>query len=120
MPKFDSKYPDFLSGKITELNESIENILNKQGKLSGREIGLLEKLYFSRKENLDKLHKLMNSASAKRYLEKFSKEWRETADLLIKEDNRLIDKMKSRVDELKSDLQNLNKSKSLLIYSKEK
>ncbi len=120
MPKFDSKYPDILSGKIIELNKSIETILNKQGKLSTREIAKLEKLYFSRKEILDKLLKLMNSEPAKEYLEIFSKEWRQTADLLIKGDDRLIDKIKSRVVELKTDLQNLNKSKSLLIYSKEK
>lgn len=120
MPKFDSKYPDILSGKIIELNKSIEIILDKQEKLTAREIGRIEKLYFSRRENLDKLHLLMNSAPAKEYLEKFSKEWRQTADLLIKEDNRIIDRIKSRVRDIKSDLQNLNKSKSLLIYSKEK
>lgn len=120
MTKFDSKYPDILSGKIIVLNKSIEVILNKQGKLSSQEIDKLENLYFSRKENLDILHKFMNSAPARRYLEKYSKEWRDTADLLIKNDNRLINKIKSRVEELKSELQNLYKNKSLLIYSKEK
>ncbi len=120
MSKFDKNKIYGLLDDFSGRAYQIDRILSKDDKLQEQEIDTLNRLYGKRKEIIENLEKILNSEEGSIFLKENQNDWQSKINPVLELDKRNLDKLNSRVKEIGGDLKQLNKQKSVLIYTKEK
>ncbi len=118
MHRYKPGYPEETIEKIRKINSALLNLLEPEGNLNEKNRSYIEKLYTKRNEFLVELLDWKNSPAAEVILNENVKEWNEEAENLIMDDEKLLSLLKEKIDSVKSELIDLRKSVSVLVYKK--
>lgn len=105
--------------KIEINTNKVGDILTVNGKLDIEQIKELSKLYDNRQEMLDILKKWYDTEDSLEYLNKNKNEFDKRITAITEKDKKQLDNIEQRAKDLKTELKEIRKQKSVLIYSKE-
>jgi len=103
--------------KIERNTDKIAEILAFHGRLNSEQIKELSNLYDKRQEMLDELKKWYKTEEALIYFKKDKDKFDKRITSITEKDKKQLDNIEKRAKDLKSKLKEMNKQKSVLIYS---
>jgi len=103
--------------KIERNTDKIAEILAFHGRLDMEQIKELSILYDSRQKMLDELEKWYKTKEAVEYFKKNKNSFDKRITSITEKDKKQLDIIEKRAKDLKSKLKEMNKQKSVLIYS---
>ena len=106
--------------EIDNNTDRIAVMLHNEISLSLDEIKTLSGLYDKRQESLSALGEWYGSGEAEKYMKQNKEHFDKRISSIIEKDKKQLVNIEGRVKHIKSKLRNINKQKSVLIYTKEK